>query len=135
MELVSIRLKETKDDPFIYNSWLKSNRAKHANMPTSDYFAHYKKLINNLLYKSLTFIACDPKDPEFIYGYIVIRPIEDLKIIHYVYVKKPFRRFGVLKQLLKSQEINLADPILITTKPPEYFKKYTLVYRPDLKEL
>lgn len=104
-------------------------------MPTSDYFAHYRKLIADLLYKSITVVACDPQDPEFIYGYAVIRPIEDLKIIHYAYTKKPFRRFGVLKQILKSQDVNLADPIVITTKAPEYFKKYMTVYRPDLKEL
>lgn len=135
MELVKIRLKETKDEAFIYNSWLKSNRAQHANMPNGDYFEHYKAIIADVLYKSIVAIACDPNDPEFIYGYLVIRPIDDVNIIHYAYIKKPFRRFGILKQLAKSQNLNLNEPILITCKAPEYFKKYTLVYRPDLKKL
>lgn len=135
MELVAIRLKESKDEPFIYNSWLQSNKSRHPNIPSSDYYSLYKKIIADVLYKSIVVIACDPQDPEFIYGYAVIRPIDDVKIIHYVYVKKPFRRFGVAKKMLESQEINLRDPIVITAKAPEFIKNYSLIYKPDLKTL
>lgn len=135
LELVAIRLKESKDEPFIYNSWLQSNKSKHPNIPASDYYSIYKKIIADALYKSIVVIACNRQDPEFIYGYAVIRPIDDVKIIHYVYVKKPFRRFGLAKQMLESQDINLKDPVIVTAKAPEFVKGYTLIYKPELKTL
>lgn len=135
MELIHIRLKEAADEPFIFNSWLQSNRTRHQNMPTSDYYATYKDIVTDILYKSLVVVACDPESPDFIYGYVVIRPIDDVPIIHYAYVKKPFRRWGIFKELLKNQNIELSEPVLVTTKPPEFMKKYLMVYRPDLKRI
>lgn len=135
MDMILIRLKESGDEPFIYNSWLQSNRAKHPNMPTSDYYAHYKKIVTDILYKSMVIVACDPSSPEFIYGYLVIRPVDDIPILHYAYVKKPFRKFGILKQLLKNQNIDIKEPVLVTIKPPDFLKHWLLVHRPGLKNV
>ncbi len=79
-------------------------------------------------------IACDPSDPEFIYGYLVVRPLDDVKIIHYAYVKKPFRKFGILKKLLSECQIDLSNPICVTTKGPDFIK-YQMVYKPELKTI
>lgn len=135
MDLFHIRLKESGDEPFIFNSWLQSNRMRHSNMPTSDYYAHYKKIVTDILYKSIVVVACDPESPDFIYGYLVIRPMDDIPILQYAYTKKPFRRWGIFKKLAANQGIDLKEPVLTTIKPPVYFKNYLLVYRPDLKSI
>jgi GNAT superfamily N-acetyltransferase len=41
-------------------------------------------------------VACDPDDPGFLFGHIVgVLP----EVVHYVYVKAPYRRTGIARGL------------------------------------
>lgn len=40
-------------------------------------------------------IACDKKDPDFIYGYSVFENKDQGATLHWIFVKPTFRRFGI----------------------------------------
>lgn len=95
-----IRRAEPADIPFIYSSWLKSYRTgsglglasgKHA------YFITYNLVIDHILEKpdAIVWVAAKEDEPNVIWGYLVAEPT----VLHYVFVKGAFRRFGVAKSL------------------------------------
>lgn len=61
-----------------------------------EYFDKYKKVLDFLLAKSTIDIAVLEDNPNVIIGYIVY---EDNKL-HWIYVKKAWRKAGVGKQLI-----------------------------------
>lgn len=94
------------DVSFIFNSWLKSFRAgtlcKYVD--NTVYFSEHHKLVEKLLKRSTTKIACNPENPEDIYGYITHESIDGIFCLHYAYVKHTFRNLGIFKQLLASTD-------------------------------
>jgi len=104
-------------------------------MPKNDYYQHYKELIKNVLDKSEVMIACDPNDDDFFFGYMIVRIVDDIKIVHYCYTKKPFRRFGVQRKLLEHFELTNGDPIIITCRKPDFLTKIETLYKPELKKI
>lgn len=93
-----------EDLPFIFNSWLKSFRdsPQVQGVPNTLYYAEQHALIGQLLKDSYVLIACNPDDPGQIYGYAVgcAKPEPDHSVLHWVYVKHPFRNFGIAKALV-----------------------------------
>jgi GNAT superfamily N-acetyltransferase len=108
--LFRIRPIKSADENFIRNSWLKRFReAISARLVTDKvYFGVQHDVITKILAQSglKAYAAVDPKDEDHIYGYIVAeeRAGLDALLLHWVYVKGPFRRFGVARKLL--QEVN-----------------------------
>ncbi len=103
------RLATPDDISFIYATWLRSYRndspaTKY--IGTELFYKQHEKLLDNLLGASTTkvIIACDTQDHELIFGYMAFEP----GILHFIYVKKPFRHMGIMHQLLESQSIDLA---------------------------
>lgn len=98
----TLRAYRDEDIPFIYNSWLKSYRdaPSMATIPNTLYYAGQHGLIETLLERSHVVVACSSEDPSQIMGYIVYEaPRPDSSVIHWAYVKHPFRNFGVAKAL------------------------------------
>lgn len=84
------------DLPFIYSSWLKSLRygsETFRGVRNHIFFPHYNHVIDYILSSPeiKILVACHREHPETVFGYIVYEP----KIIHYIYVKKDFCRFGI----------------------------------------
>ena len=52
-------------------------------------------------------VACDPVDPNVIYGYLVMGEVAGEDVVHYVYIKSAFRQMGIAKMLAKSAHLNL----------------------------
>ena len=103
----------TKDDlNFITNSWLKSSRE---NVPEFSNFKidgtlfwpYMKVIIDHALKRCLVRVAVDLADENHIIGYIVFDPYAEIRIIQWIYVKAPFRRFGVAKGLLAETLLDL----------------------------
>lgn len=94
-----IRLANGNDLPFIYATWLESYRydshfgKSHRN---NIFFEDYRKVTDLLLQNSDVFVAASTDDPDIIYGYLVK---EQPNTLHYVFVKGPFRRWGIAKAL------------------------------------
>jgi len=94
-----IRSPDVEDLNFILDTWLKSYR-QHSKtfksfISSKDYTDGYRKVILTLLQHSTVHIAHSIDDKNQIYGYAV----SNKGVVHYVYVKSPFRRFGIAKTL------------------------------------
>ena len=104
--MVEIRLAKANDINFIYSTWLRCY--KH-DSPLTKYtkreifFEEHQKLLDRLLTKKGTTVAVavDDKDPDLIFGFLAYEP----KIVHFCYVKEPFRKMGIARQLFESQKI------------------------------
>ena len=98
--MFTIRIAKKEDISFVYSTWLKSY--KHGS-PLTKYtkrelfFEVHQRILDELLSKSKVIIACKDDDEDLIFGYIVFEP----HIMHYVYVKEPFRNYGIGKRLIQ----------------------------------
>lgn len=93
----TIRKGRPSDAPLLVNSWLKSfNEQLRSFDRRSGYWQAHKALIANLLEQpsARVYVACREDDDDKIVGYVVGEVGHDC-IIHFVYVKKAFRRAGV----------------------------------------
>jgi len=106
---VSIRPAQPDDIPFIYSVWLRSYRhdspiTRYIKQET--FFKEHQRLLDRLMLRQSVkvTICCSESDPALIFGFMAY---ETPNIIHFIYVKKPFRGEGFAKLLIKSQGIVL----------------------------
>lgn len=105
--------KAVEDDiPFLTNSWLESYRhsPQIRGVPNSVYFYYHHKVLEELLTRCTVLVCCYPDRPSQILGYICAELFDTALVVHYVYVKKTFRKLGIGKSLVQE--------ILNTEKPP-----------------
>lgn len=89
------------DLPFVVHSWLHSYASTGAKASSSSvYWDHHPNLVKAALGRSSVLVACPDDDPESILGWICIDRVGKHGLIHYVYVKHPFRRLGIASALL-----------------------------------
>lgn len=100
---IETRPAEKPDLAFIFSSWLKSFRESEfaKGIPTSLYYREHHRLIERLLERAQVLVACNPESPSQIYGWICFERSR-ARVIHYVYVKQPFRELGIAKRLLEA---------------------------------
>jgi hypothetical protein len=102
---ISIRPHTPGDEAFIFATWLRSYR--HSSdfakpISNSVFFPLHHAVIQRILDRSSTrvSVACSSSSPDTVLGYLVtedfVRPV-----IHFAYVKRDFRRQGILTLLLK----------------------------------
>lgn len=98
---VAIRLAVDADLPFIRNSWLRNYHehgegARH--VPNDVYFANagHWGVVDRCLRAGATLVATPEGDDHSILGWACASP----NVLHYVYVKAPFRRLGITPRLL-----------------------------------
>lgn len=96
-----LRPGEPDDLNFIRATWLRGY--KHASrfarpIPSEIYFRRHHEVVEAILRRPTTSveIASHPDAPSVILGYLV----REGDVVHYVYVKKPFRRFGIGRALM-----------------------------------
>lgn len=89
---------------FIRDSWLKSYRdsAWVAGIPSAVFYPFHGIKVDMLLNESDVRIAHYRKDPNQVYGWIAARVYDTELIVHYIYVKSTFRKFGIGRDLLSS---------------------------------
>lgn len=100
---ISLREYEETDIPFIFKSWLVNFRASNYLEDIIDhdiYFEFHKRLVEKILSDSICLLAANPEDESQVFGYIAYRKIKGLNILHYIYVKAPYRRLGIAEFLL-----------------------------------
>ncbi len=87
------------DVSFIYNSWLKSfydNSSWAKQIPPKIFFDNHKKVITHIMNSSGMVIAANPDEPSQIFGYGIFQQTSgDIAVIHYLYVKQPYRKLGI----------------------------------------
>ncbi len=87
------------DESIIYATWLNSLYCVEPfrRLPKDYFMAAHHALIQSLLTRSQVLIACDPNDPDQIYGYCVCSLGDG--VLHWIFTKKDFRRFKVAQRL------------------------------------
>jgi hypothetical protein len=133
--VVKIRPALEADASFIFNSWLKSFRENGIARPVSNevYFAEQHKLIEKLLKRCTTVIACNPTDPAQIFGWACFERVDGIFVLHYVYIKHPYRLLGLAKELLKEANHDFTTAGLFTHWTAAALKlheKKNLLYHP-----
>lgn len=134
---IRIRAAANEDIGFIFNSWLKSYRnAQYVNgISNTIYFSSHHKLIEQILIRSNVQIACSQEDPSQIYGYSVSEKMEGFLVVHYVYVKHPFRNLGIGNSLLQTSGYDPKNATINTHSTDLSRRvqgKYNLVFHPYL---
>lgn len=101
MSLVNIQDGSQEHHNFIKATWLKTYFSSGSrfceNMTPEVYYAHHPELLEKILKRSKVLVAQSKNDPDVTVGYLVYEPDN---VIHFVYVKHTFRRFGVATSLL-----------------------------------
>lgn len=131
MNKLPVKLRDTTIDdvPFITSSWLLSyrNSGNTRVIPNDLYFKHQDNLIKTLLATKQSLVVCMEDDPTHILGYIVFEP----SIIHYLYIKQPFRMNGFARSLIQAAAPN-AMSLTIThySRSVSYIKNIKITYNP-----
>jgi GNAT superfamily N-acetyltransferase len=101
--LYAIRGAEAGDRNFVIKSFLLGlyyGESWFSAIPKDIFMLNYKSIASALVDspKNLVVVACLPDDPTVILGYSILSA--DGTTIHWVYVKQPWRRRGIMTKLL-----------------------------------
>lgn len=132
---VYIREARVDDVNFIINSWIKSFEKYMYLVPKPMYYAGQRKLITRVMARGKCFVASNHENRDQIFGWIIYESIADTEVLHYVYVKHPYRRYGIGNQLLQIMRRDNSIPCIATSITPylDYVKKkWNIVYNPYL---
>ncbi len=132
---IRLRSANEEDIPFIFNSWLKSYRNSYFAKAVTNtvFYTEHHKLLEKIIENNQVVIACKNDEPDQIYGWICAGKTDGIFTLHYVYVKHPFRGFGVGKQLLNVFDHDPAFAGIYThhTKTAERLApKFNMIYHP-----
>lgn len=135
---IQFRFAAKEDESFIYNSWLKSFRdsdsVKH--ITNTVFYKRHHALIEKLMTKSSVLLAVNPEDPSQIMGYVCFDVIDDVLLLHYVYVKQTYRSLNVATSLLKAVNPNFGKTGFVFTQMSKtgksLYTRYLGVYDPYL---
>lgn len=125
---IQVRGAAKTDIPFITSSWLRSYRDGYLvrAIPNTVYYYQHHKILEHLLPRSIVLVACNEQDPDQILGWICAEVIDTALVVHYVYTKQPFRKFGIAKRLV--------DLLQETEQPPAVMVTHnTQMARPIIK--
>ena len=104
MEL-PIRPVRPTDHNYIIKSWVMSLRGQFPfSKMSADAICKYSRRVEALLDTAVTIVACDPDNPDVVYGFACGETGRYLGVdsptLHYVWVRKPFRRNGFATSLV-----------------------------------
>lgn len=80
-------------------------------------------------------MVVNAQDQSQIYGYIAHQEIEGTQVVHYCYVKEPYRKLGLAKLLLEQIGVDFDKPFFTTHRTnivKTIEKRHPIVYNPYL---
>lgn len=126
------------DAHFLLSTWLKSyrNSGPVTKIPNANYFQGHQDLIVHILSLQGTAVevVCAKDDPDQIIGYVVYNKLAP--ILHYVYVKYPFRKLGLgamLVSIIKEHHKASGLPLHCTHIARQWdvvSRKFNLIFDP-----
>lgn len=101
---VQIRGATNNDAGFIFDTWLNSFRRSHHTRGIEGpvYYDEQRRIIETLLPRCSVLMACDSKYPTSLFGYAVAEIIDNLLVLHWVYMREALRDHGIGTQLVKT---------------------------------
>lgn len=106
-----VRAARPDDVAFITSSWLKSYRDAPAvkNCPNSLYYAAQHEVLNVIVPRAVTLVVTTEALDKPIMGKGIIlgymcaeMTAERILVVHYIYIKRDFRNFGLARMLLET---------------------------------
>lgn len=106
----------------LLSDWLKSYRRSEfaRDMTNAVYFRGHEPLVKSALSRSQVICAVNPEDPWHVFGWICFEP-SSLPVLHYLYVKEPFRNYGIGAALL----LHLGSETFAFTHKTESFARFS----------
>jgi len=125
-DVIEIRDYRLADRPLIFAKWLWELRRGNSWFNAIDkkaYFDHYHEVVEGILNHpdTETRIACLSEDPDTLIGYAIV----SRETLHWVYIKRPFRGFGLTHRLVPP---NITTVTHLTVKGKQILNRY-----PDIK--
>lgn len=105
MSIYTLRPANGTELNFILSSWIRSfKRSSFASkIPWDIYKERQDAAIKSIMVSGAEFtVACNPEDESQAFGWISYHRTPSLPVIHYIYVKEPFRRFKIATGLIAS---------------------------------
>lgn len=133
---IEVRYAEPLDMGFIYTSWAsyeRHNTSAHL-APHSLFDEEQLAKMNYLAERSTMLIINLQQETDTIIGFIVFKINQDQTILHYAFIKSPFRNKGILTNILhyinptKKSFILTAEPNPIVFK--HLTKTFSIIYDP-----
>lgn len=90
---------------FIFHSWLSSFRDSDAakRVRKNIYYNYQTERIGRCIAGGHVIVCHERDDPSHIYGWACYQNVMDtVTCLHYVFVKKPFRRYGIATELIEA---------------------------------
>lgn len=106
---------EEQDKDFVYASFLSSFQGSFfaGPLPSEMYCPVYSKVLDTILSRpsvSVHMAYYPEMEPPFdLYGYLIAEAGHDVPVVHYAYVKAPYRRRGIAGGLFQAASINHQD--------------------------
>ena len=103
---IVLRFVTPEDTAFIIQSWVKSYWQGFVSfcheISPPIYNKNQRRVIENILTdcKKTSLVAHVPEEPDVIIGWAVIEKRLGERLVHYVYVKEAFRKFGIAERLV-----------------------------------
>ena len=85
-------------DP-IWRSEVGNRGVARTPIPPSLSLYYHDIILKKILANCTLLVACDPEDPDVIWGYVAFDPKDP--VLHFVYVKGAFRRMGIGTRLME----------------------------------
>ena len=136
MNTYIIRPAKASDYSFISNSYLKSYRnAPEAQYMNNDiYYPEHVARLEHMIKSSRVLVACSSEDADQILGYAIVGKAFRWDVLHYVYVKYPFRQMGIAKALVTYTCPTFGTGMTLISHLPKNYNavsaKYRLVFDP-----
>ena len=91
-------------------------------VPPSLSLYYHDIILKKILTNCTLLVACDPDDPDVIWGYVAFT--EENPVLHFVYVKGAFRRLGIGTRLLSEAGLILDEPVVVSHRTESLFKAW-----------
>ena len=129
-EGVIIRAATSDDMNFIYSSWLSAiATSEKRRTPKDIVYKNHRPIMERALAESSVLIACMDDYKDQILGWLCY----DRDILHYLYIKQPFRKHGLANMLI--EHTGVKEPLTVTHwtwRLWDISKTHKLVYNPYL---
>lgn len=105
---IEIRLAKPDDLNFIFSCWLRNYRHSSQfakKISNTVYYKWHHKVIERIIGRGAQVRIAHPiGEPDVILGFSCLEALNNDVILHFIYVKKPFRGLGIAKALVWEKE-------------------------------
>ena len=116
---VALRAALEADHAFVVSSWLDHylrNARVTAHLPRKAFLTRHRVSVMDALMRGTCIVAGPPDDDGTIIGYGVGERDGFGAIVHWIYVKHDFRRYGVGRLLFGALTAGAAEPVTVTCR-------------------